>query len=355
MALEGVGLIESLQKIGTPEGVQTLQPLILNGVTQWISIRGQNERNPVLLFIHGGPGSPTMPTSWAFQRPWEDFFTVVQWDQRCAGKNWAATESAALAPTITLAQLVDDAEAVAAQLMRALGKDRLVVMGWSFGTRIAMALVTRRPEWFSAYVGVGQLTRRPGTEAYIYEQVKRIARERNQHDAIAELAAVDPYPDPTRRNDTEKMLVVRKWVRAFNCGWYGQSDLELYYHLQNLSPECRGNDVETLRFSTRWFIERLADNDGTLPPAASNARDPVDFAVPVIMIMGRYDLQTPFVMAKAYFDQVRAPHKRFVTFTRGGHFPMFEQPGRFLKTLLDEVLPLTEGEAEIPELPDAPR
>jgi proline iminopeptidase len=354
MPLEGVDLIAALQKVSTPEGIQVLEPLSVNGATQWLSIRGLDKRNPVILFIHGGPGSPTLPTSWAFQRPWEDFFTVVQWNQRCTGKNWSEKEAPRLAKSITLEQLVLDALEVMAHLRKRLGKEKIVIMGWSFGTRIATELAARRPEWISAYVGVGQLTRRADSEEYIYKQALRIARQRNHSQAIRELQELQPYPDRERRNDTEKMLVLRKWVRAFNGGWYGIPDLELYYHLQNLSPECRDEDAETLRSSTRWFIERLADNDGSHPEVTGVQSDPRVFQVPVVIIMGRYDLQTPYMKASSYFDEIEAPWKRFITLPRAGHFPMFEQPGRFLKALLEEVLPLTEGTVEPDELADAP-
>ena len=84
---EAVALLHDLRKIHTPEGIDTLEQIELNGEKQWINIRGKNKSNPILLFIHGGPASPMMPVAWAFQNGWEDYFTVVQWDQRVSGKN----------------------------------------------------------------------------------------------------------------------------------------------------------------------------------------------------------------------------------------------------------------------------
>ena len=40
---------------------------------------------------------------------------------------------------------------------------------------------------------------------------------------------------------------------------------------------------------------------------------------PVVILMGRYDLHTPYSGARAYFDRISAPHKRFVTFERSAH------------------------------------
>jgi proline iminopeptidase len=81
---EATELVAGLRRIVSPEGVDTLQTVRLGGIDQWISIRGTDRRNPILLMIHGGPGYVSMPTSWYFQRAWEEYFTVVNWDQRGA-------------------------------------------------------------------------------------------------------------------------------------------------------------------------------------------------------------------------------------------------------------------------------
>jgi pimeloyl-ACP methyl ester carboxylesterase len=82
--------IADTRKIVSPNGVEELLCVPINGTIQWLSIRGRDRRNPILLYLHGGPGSPTLPEAYTFQSPWEDYFTVVQWDQRGAGKTYAA-------------------------------------------------------------------------------------------------------------------------------------------------------------------------------------------------------------------------------------------------------------------------
>ena len=78
-------IIADARRIDTTLGIDQLRPIDVGGIKQWISVRGKDRRNPILLFVHGGPGSPMMPASWLFQGPWEEYFTVVQWDQRGAG------------------------------------------------------------------------------------------------------------------------------------------------------------------------------------------------------------------------------------------------------------------------------
>lgn len=101
--------IADLQAIHTPNGIDLMEEVSINGTKQWISIRGLNKDNPILLVVHGGPGSAMMGMSWAYQKPWEDFFTVVNWEQRGVGKNYRAADTAALASSMTEAQHLQDA------------------------------------------------------------------------------------------------------------------------------------------------------------------------------------------------------------------------------------------------------
>ena len=83
---EATAIIANARKIVTANGVERLEKVRIGGIDQWVSIRGADRRNPVLLLIHGGPGYVSIPMSWWFSRGWEEYFTVVQWDQRAAGK-----------------------------------------------------------------------------------------------------------------------------------------------------------------------------------------------------------------------------------------------------------------------------
>src|SRR5580704_13498941 len=107
---EATAIIADARKIVTPNGVERLQTMRIGGIEQWVSIRGADRRNPVLLHIHGGPGYVSIPMSWWFSRGWEEYFTVVQWDQRAAGKTHLLTAPAAIAPTLTPERMIADAE-----------------------------------------------------------------------------------------------------------------------------------------------------------------------------------------------------------------------------------------------------
>ena len=149
--------LAALRRIATPEGIERLEQVdVGDGDRQWISIRGRNRHNPVLLMIHGGPGTAEMPLGWAFQTPWEDFVTVVHWDQRGVGKNAAAADREALLPTLSLERILADGEAVIDHLRATLGKSRVALLGLSWGAMLGVRLAERLPSKVSVYAGVGQ-------------------------------------------------------------------------------------------------------------------------------------------------------------------------------------------------------
>ncbi|QQS46790.1 MAG: alpha/beta hydrolase [Acidobacteriota bacterium] len=327
--------LAELRRIHTPEGIESLEEVTIGGARQWVSIRGRNRANPVLLFIHGGPGTPMMPMTWAYQAPWEDFFTIVQWDQRGVGKNAATADREALKDTLTTDRIIADAEELTAWVRKRLDKEKIVVLGYSYGTQVAMALAERRPEWLHAYVGTGQMSG-GGSEAYIYQRLLELATKAGNEEALRELKAIAPYPGPNRKiADT---LLVRKWARHFNGGWYGKPDFNLLFSLPDWAPEYTQADLDAQERASQWFSRTVM---GSARPQSE--RKP--FKVPVIVIMGRHDLHTPYEPAKAFFETLVAPHKRFITLERSAHVPMLEEPGMFLLALIQEVLPLTEGRA----------
>jgi pimeloyl-ACP methyl ester carboxylesterase len=287
-----------------------------------------------------------MAMSWAFEKPWEDFFTVVQWDQRGMGKNFIGTDTAQVGRTLSADRLASDAEEVIAYLRRRLGKEKVVVLGYSFGTVIGTRLAARKPEWLHAYVGVGQSA--AGGERYLYERVLAVATARQDTAALRELRAIAPYP-PATGFDLDKALLARKYARMYDGGWYGKRDFSLYFALPEWGPEYAQADVDAYPIALRW-AEEHAMSGGRGPEGRPTGRDG-KFSVPVILLMGRYDLHTPYEAAKVWFDRISAPQKKFITFERSSHFLMFEEPGRFLMTLVNEVLPLTGEGATFTRLP----
>ncbi|MEG3089193.1 alpha/beta fold hydrolase [Sphingomonas sp. PB4P5] len=191
-------IIADVQRIVTPNGIDETLVLELGGARQVVNIRGADRANPILLYIHGGPGSVEMPMAWSFQHPWEDFFTVVQWDQRGAGRSYPLNDPATIAPTLRLERYRDDAIELIEQLSARLGQHKVFVLGHSFGSAVGLAVAQVRPDLLHAYIGMGQLIDFRENERVGMQQTLAIARERGDDEAVQAIAALRPYPDRGR-------------------------------------------------------------------------------------------------------------------------------------------------------------
>lgn len=331
---EAQNLIKDLRQIHTPNGIEVLEKVVLNGREQWINIRGKDKSNPVLLVLHGGPASPLMPTSWAYQTPWEDFFTVVHWDQRGAGKNWTESDTVLLAEELSFRQVIQDAYVLVDTLRDRFHQEKVFLMGYSYGASIGIRMASRIPQKIYAYIGVGQ-TSPQNPEKLIFDRLLELTSQHQDTLAIQELNAIAPYPNLDGSTPLRKMMTVRKWARKYNGGWYGKPDMNLYFDLPKLSPEYSSQDFESLATSTSWITRKLFAK-------GPEALFPYEFQIPVIFLMGKHDLHTPYSGAKSYWDSISSPKKRFVSFEYSGHMPFLEEQGKFLMTLVQEVLPFAQ-------------
>ncbi len=142
--------------ITAPNGIDEGRYVPLGGIEQWITIRGEDRKNPVLLFLHGGPGDATNPWSYAVFRTWFKSFTVVQWDQRGTGRTLGKS-GPSIASTITIERMRDDGIELAEMLRSTLQKDKILLVGHSWGSTLGAFMAKARPDLFSAFVGTGQV------------------------------------------------------------------------------------------------------------------------------------------------------------------------------------------------------
>jgi pimeloyl-ACP methyl ester carboxylesterase len=171
--------------IHSPNGIEEAAYVRIGGIDQWIQIRGQDRNNPVLLCVHGSPGGTWLPLTALFV-PWEKEFTVVQWDQRGAGKTLEST-GASVADTMSVDRMTQDGIEVAEFLRAHLHKDKIVLLGHSWGSLLGVHMARRRPDLFHAYVGTGQVSSMPRSLQISYAQLLERARKADDSRAVMQL------------------------------------------------------------------------------------------------------------------------------------------------------------------------
>ncbi len=328
-------VVEDLLRIPNPQGVQETYRQRINDIEHWISIRGQDRANPVVLFVHGGPASPTIPSLWQFQRPLEEYFTMVNYDQRGAGKTWREDHSEAVADTLRIQTYVDDLVAIAEHVRAKLGKRRLVLMGHSWGTIVGMRAALARPDLFHAYVGIGQVIDVRENERLSLEFGLSEARRLGNAEAIREMEALLPYPG-TAPLTRERIIAARKWPQHYG-GMAAHRDASnlWFYGAARLSPDYDAEDRAALNAGNEFTLGRVLDEFVQVDFSDVRA-----FPIPVVMLMGRYDYTTPSQPTADWLQRVDAPYKRGIWFERSAHMVPWEEPGKTLVSLLEVVRPL---------------
>jgi pimeloyl-ACP methyl ester carboxylesterase len=316
-----------LLAIHTPNGIEEAEYTRLGGVDQWVQIRGDDRSNPVLLIVHGGPGSSLMPMSALF-RSWEKYFTVVLWDQRDAGRTFIKNGAS---PEMSIARVAQDGVELTEFLRRHLHKKKIVLLGHSWGTMIGVRMAKERPDLFSAYVGTGQVVSIAEKEPVDY--ARTMARLRAAHDSegIAALERVGPPPYKSNSDlVTERNLSRQHDIPAerdaysemapvvlFAPGW---SLWDTYEFLVASDPA----EAATFAADANYDARKLG----------------IKFDTPFFIINGELDHITPTDLAKPYFDSVQAPVKQFVVLKGAGHNAVATEPDVFLRELVARVRPV---------------
>jgi pimeloyl-ACP methyl ester carboxylesterase len=328
-------ILASNRKIVSSHGIDETIKVRIGGIDQWLSIRGKDQRNPILLFLHGGPASPAMPEDYTFQTPWEDYFTVVQWDQRGAGKTYAANAEEAMASGMTVDGMTEDAAQVVQYLRQHYGKQKIFLLGHSWGSVLGVHLAQLHPDWFYAYISVGQVVNGRRNEELGYAFALREAIAHNNDKAVRELQAIAPYPGTKLTLDNVGMR--SKWEMYYGGLAYGRQDYQFEDDAESLSPDYSKADLAAIGKGSLFSLGYLLK-----PLLAVDFDHVTHFGCPVIVFVGQHDYTTPHELAETWFEHLQAPSKRLVIFADSAHMIMQEQPGRFLVHLVTDALPLAQ-------------
>jgi pimeloyl-ACP methyl ester carboxylesterase len=319
--------------IRSPNGIDEGMYVKIGGINQWIQVRGQDRNNPVLLCLHGGPGATWLPLTALFV-PWEKEFTVVQWDQRGAGKTLEATGDS-VTDTMSVDRMTQDGIELTEFLRNHLHRDKIILLGHSWGSILGIHMVKQRPDLFYGYVGTGQVANLQKSIAIGYAHTLVKAQAANDTKAVRELERIGTPP----YDSAEKVFTYFKWLGQYE----GEGDREAQSSLLG------GTMFSAPNFSLRDIYDR---NRGffqiptwRLYQEMLNADLPslgIDFKVPIFFFQGAEDEVTAASLAKAYFDAISAPHKEYVAFDGVGHFAVWSVPDKFRQGLVAHVRPLAK-------------
>jgi pimeloyl-ACP methyl ester carboxylesterase len=289
----------------------------INGVEQWIVVRGDDVANPVLLWVHGGPGGAGGSFATPLFRDWERYYAVVQWDQPGSGATLAKSGEAGL-ENLTIDRFARDGIAVAEYLQRRLNVDKVLLVGISWGSIIGVEMAQRRPDLFSAYVGTAQYASGPEGRKLGYELAIAASRERGDAAAVADLERVGPPP----YERVEDFVVRQRYTLGFPKSPPEAAAQAAFIKSVSAPP------APDARYVARGLP---ASGDGAklfLAVVASTLHETqvwdarrlgLVFELPVFVFHGENDINTPASLAMTYCAEIEAPAKACELIPDAGH------------------------------------
>ena len=311
--------------------IDSLETITLGGIEQWILIQGNDVSNPVLLVLHGGPGYVMMPLLHEKNRELEDHFIVVNWDQRGAGKSYSPEIAE---DSMTLEQFVSDAHDLTQALKERFGQEKIYLLGHSLGTVLGMLLIGEYPDDCHAFVGVGQVVDIIENEQMSYDFALEQAEAENNSVAIDELEEIGRPNEDGEYTNESGYDITEEWVAYYGGDLYGRNSTE---EVENDILASGIYSADTGKIEKGWEFSQAIFSDETLWYLDFRT-ELTEVDVPVFFFTGRHDYDTPFPLVEDYYDVLTAPAKEIVWFESSAHFPFYEEPGRFNKMMIENVL-----------------
>lgn len=315
------------------EGIDEKTWISVGGIEQWVTIRGRDLANPLLILLHGGPGSATSLMAQKISGGWEEDFTVVHWDQRGAGRTFGRNGKAG-SGRLTVGRMVVDGIELTEALRRRFPGRPVVLLGWSWGSLLGMEMIRARPELFAAYVGAGQVVDMARGEQLSYFGAIDRMRAKGDERGAQKLEAIGPPPYPSiKALGKQRKLLMTTMPKA------ERQLLRSGPWRMLVAPDARLRDLPDFARGALFSIQALWGQISGWRLAEGG----LSFEVPILILQGELDLHTPTALVTEAMPGITAPSKALVVLEGAGHFALLTHADDFARELRARVVPLVSG------------
>ncbi len=306
----------------------------LGDFPQKVHVKSLNEKNPVLLFLHGGPGVCNRHTIFSDHSDLLDTFTMATWDQRGSGGSYKGVDIS----TLTINQLVQDAKELVEWLCNRFHKDKIFVIGGSWGSELGTYLCNRYPEHIAAFVGFGQVVDGALNESLSWEFCMNEAKKANDQKSIKILEKCGPPVNGIYKGGNYDGMMMQREV-MMKYGGYSPNEKKQGYLTSTVIPmltakEYSIGDIWGIAKGHKIVLEKMWPECGrTCFPKTCTK-----FEIPFYIFDGRLDQNTPSSLVEDWFNTIKAPDKSLIWFDNSGHNPMNDEGEKFKKLLREKLL-----------------
>lgn len=328
-------------KITTPNGIQENGYVNIGGIEQYVQIRGKDKNNPVIIFLHGGPGNTIAHLSYYYQPELESQYTFVNWDQRGSGRTYYRNDDLDVKSQLSTEILLEDLDELIDYVRERFNQDQVIVMGHSWGTLLGSKYVLAHPEKVLAYIGIGQVVSLK--EGYLYSSNEALekARAKGDREVVNKLeGAIETFSKTNIIDafDFNNFIKMQQYTMKYNAYEGQMSSLKMLWMMVT-SPELSWADI-------KWFFKtsnpsNLITLQGPLLNDCLFGLNLYEFGneykVPMHFITGAYDVSTPIELAESYYETMVTPTKSITRIPDTGHLIFFDNPKLF-SSVVEDIL-----------------
>ncbi|MFP4557212.1 MAG: alpha/beta fold hydrolase [Bacteroidales bacterium] len=314
--------------------ISVIEKVTLGGQEQYLIIRGADQNKPIMLFLHGGPGSPEVAFIKHYNPGIENDYVMVYWEQRGAGKSYSKSIPA---ESMNLGQMISDTRELSEYLANRFNREKIFLMGHSWGSMLGIITAYKYPELYHAYFGIGQVCHQFKGEQISYKWALNQAIERNDTKAIKTLKSIN-FPDSTANVDKwlNYLMMERRFVNR-----YGGGSTREIRGMMPLVKLVMNSGIYTMAEKLNFMNGNMFSLEHLwMDVMNTNLFNEIDsMSVPTYIFHGIFDNTTPYPLAKEFFNQLKAPQKGFFSFESSAHSPIMEEPEKFnsiLRELTDK-------------------
>ena len=319
-------------RIYSEHGIASLEEIFLGGDNQWILIRGYDVAKPVLIFLHGGPGSACIFYATYSLSGLENDFVVVTWDQLGSGKSYNENIDP---KSLTFERLYLDTHELVLKMISRFEVEKVYLMGLSWGSILGINIAKDFPDLIQAYIGVGQVVDAARGFQIAYNAVLNKAKDEANQSAIEELSKI--HPDSTWQHQE----IISKWVELFGFGDFHDQvkAVQIRDELESSLTEYTSEDILNLDKGKILYSQSPLGSDLTWLKNINMITLIPNFEIPVYFLCGKFDYKTPYQLVEEYYQNLNAPvGKELIMFENSAHVPILEERNMFHDVMINKVL-----------------
>jgi proline iminopeptidase len=298
----------------------------LGGTKQYVEITGESEENPILLFVHGGPGWPQTPFLRYFNADLTKKITLVSWDQRGCGLSYLKDSNAS---NITLIQIIDDAHQLTQYLQKRFQKSKIYLAGFSWGSVVGMKLVQEYPDDYKAYLSISQVININESITLSRKWIKDKAKQASDTATLRTIHQLEVHDTSVCKRPLDCFIKQHELLTKYNGAIYLKKSQDEIDKAMAAYEDYKKYDWMAGFVNSAYKLEPdIFDND---------VAQIKEIKIPVYFFVGRHDWNLVSTITVDYYQKLKCPAKEIIWFENSGHEPLEEEANLFNKRVLERI------------------